>query len=38
MADATNPNNQVQSGEVESKGFEILWLPILFKVEHDCRL
>ena len=23
MADATNPNNQVQSGEVESKGFEI---------------
>lgn len=23
MADVTNPNNQVQSGEVESKGFEI---------------
>ena len=23
MTDATNPNNQVQSGEVESKGFEI---------------
>lgn len=23
MADATNPNNQVQSGEVKSKGFEV---------------